>query len=102
MTTGTSDGYEGPTVGRYYQGPGQVVEFWVLDVEGTPLVIEATWFPDSPAKTPPSSERSSTRSSLAREQKHGPVQISGDSTAAQSFPFQVAAALVGLCSNQDR
>jgi hypothetical protein len=47
---GYFDGYEGPTIGRYYQGPGQVVEFWVLDVEGTPLVIEATWFPDSPAE----------------------------------------------------
>lgn len=47
---GYFDGYEGPAIGRYYQGPGQVVEFWVLDVEGTPLVIEATWFPDSPAE----------------------------------------------------
>ena len=47
---GYFDGYQGPTIGRYYQGPGQVVEFWVLDVEGTPLLIEATWFPDSPAE----------------------------------------------------
>jgi hypothetical protein len=45
---GYFDGYEGPTIGRYYQGPNQVVEFWALDVEGTPLLIEATWFPDSP------------------------------------------------------
>jgi hypothetical protein len=41
------DGYEGPTISRYYQGPNQVIEFWVLDVGGTPLVIETTWFPDS-------------------------------------------------------
>lgn len=47
---GYFDGYEGPTIGRYYQGPNQVVEFWALDVEGTPLLIEATWFPDSPAE----------------------------------------------------
>lgn len=47
---GYFDGYFGPTLGRYYQGPGQVVEFWALDVEGAPLLIEATWFPDSPAE----------------------------------------------------
>ncbi len=44
------DSWEGPTFSRYYQGPGQVVEFWVLDVEGALLSIEATWFPDSPAE----------------------------------------------------
>lgn len=44
------DGYEGPTISRYYQGPEQFVEFWVLDVGGIPLVIETTWFPDSPAE----------------------------------------------------
>jgi hypothetical protein len=37
------DGWEGPTLSRYYQGAGQVVEFWALDVEGSPLLIEATW-----------------------------------------------------------
>lgn len=45
---GYFDGYEGPTIGRYYQGADQVVEFWALDVEGSPLLIEATWFPASP------------------------------------------------------
>ena len=30
--------------GRYYQDEGQVVEYWFLDVEGTPVMIEATWF----------------------------------------------------------
>ncbi|MGH8948243.1 MAG: hypothetical protein ACRDXF_05220, partial [Acidimicrobiia bacterium] len=44
------DGYEGPTISRYYQGANQVVEFWSLDVDGTPLLIETTWFPDSPAE----------------------------------------------------
>jgi hypothetical protein len=47
---GYFDGYEGPTISRYYQGPHQVVEFWALDVEGAPLLIEATWFPESPAE----------------------------------------------------
>ena len=34
--------------GRYYQAPGQVVENWFLDLEGTPVMVEATWFPGSP------------------------------------------------------
>jgi hypothetical protein len=42
------DGWEGPTFSRYYQRPGQIVEFWVLDVEGTPLLIESSRFRDSP------------------------------------------------------
>ena len=42
------DGWEGPTFSRYYQRPGQMVEFWVLDVGGTPLTIEAAQFLDSP------------------------------------------------------
>ena len=34
----------GPTFGRYYhQSPGQVVEYWFLDVEGTPVMVEASW-----------------------------------------------------------
>lgn len=31
-----------------YTEPGQVEEFWILDVEGKRLVIVANWFPDSP------------------------------------------------------
>lgn len=38
----------GRTLSRFYQGPGQILEIWVLDVEGTRLLIEATRFPDSP------------------------------------------------------
>ena len=30
---------------RYYQGPGQIERFWILDVEGTRLVIEGSLFP---------------------------------------------------------
>ena len=29
--------------GRYYQESGQVLEYWFLDVEGTPVMVEATW-----------------------------------------------------------
>jgi hypothetical protein len=36
--------------GRYYQGSGQVLEYWFLDVEGTPIMVEATWFLDTPAE----------------------------------------------------
>ncbi len=47
--TGSSfDGWEGPTFSRYYQRPGQIVELWVLDVEGSPLLIESDRFHDSP------------------------------------------------------
>jgi hypothetical protein len=42
------DGWEGPTFSRYYQRPGQLIEYWVLDVEGTPLLIESSRFHDSP------------------------------------------------------
>lgn len=31
-----------------YTGPGYVEEFWILDVDGTRLVIEANWSPASP------------------------------------------------------
>jgi hypothetical protein len=31
-----------------YTEPGQLEEFWILDVEGRRLVIEAHWSPDSP------------------------------------------------------
>jgi hypothetical protein len=34
---------------RYYQGPGQQLEMWVLDVDGSRLLIETNRFPDSPA-----------------------------------------------------
>ena len=35
--------WEGPNWGeRYYQTAGQVVEYWFLDVEGTPVMVEAS------------------------------------------------------------
>ncbi len=35
--------WEGPTFGeRYYQAAGQVVEYWFLDVEGIPVMVEAS------------------------------------------------------------
>jgi hypothetical protein len=40
--------WDGPTFGRFYQSPGQVVEYWFLDVEGIPVMVEASWFPVSP------------------------------------------------------
>jgi hypothetical protein len=39
--------WEGPTFGRYYQAEGQIVEYWFLDVEGTTVMVEANWFPES-------------------------------------------------------
>lgn len=38
----------GPTFGeRHYQFAGQIVEYWFLDVEGNPVMVEASWFPES-------------------------------------------------------
>ena len=34
---------------RYHQGPGQIEQFWIFDVSGTRLVVNATHFPDSSA-----------------------------------------------------
>ena len=31
-----------------YSGPGHTEEFWILDIEGTRLMIEANWSPNSP------------------------------------------------------
>jgi hypothetical protein len=40
--------WEGPTWGtRFYQAEGQVEEYWFLDVDGTPVMVEASHFPDS-------------------------------------------------------
>jgi hypothetical protein len=31
-----------------YEAPGQIEEFWILEVDGTRLMIAATWYPESP------------------------------------------------------
>ena len=46
--SGTFQGWRGPDMdSRYYQGPRQYLEFWVFDVEGERLLIEASHFPSS-------------------------------------------------------
>jgi hypothetical protein len=32
---------------RYYQGPGQIEQFWVLDAKGVRLVVEGSFFPEA-------------------------------------------------------
>jgi hypothetical protein len=40
--------WNSPTWGsRYYQEEGQPLEYWFLDVEGTPVFVEASWFAES-------------------------------------------------------
>jgi hypothetical protein len=34
-----------PRGGRYVQGPGQIEKLWILNVDGTRLVIDAVFFP---------------------------------------------------------
>ena len=47
--TGTANlVWEGPTFGRFYHDPeGHVVEYWFLDVDDTPVMVEASWAPSS-------------------------------------------------------
>jgi hypothetical protein len=42
------EGLEGPS--RYQQGPGQVDEFWILDVNGKLVILDATYNPATPAE----------------------------------------------------
>jgi len=41
------DGNEGPA--RYQQGPGQIDEFWILDVDGTTVILDLMYGPATPA-----------------------------------------------------
>ncbi len=45
IDTGPGDAFYG-----YNGEPGRTEDFWILDVEGTRLMIEANWSPDSPRK----------------------------------------------------
>jgi hypothetical protein len=42
------DGWQADGFGRMYSRPGQTLEYWILDVDGRPLLIEASWYADSP------------------------------------------------------
>lgn len=44
-----SYGTETDGLARYHQGPGQIDEIWILDVDGAILVIDATYRPDTSA-----------------------------------------------------
>lgn len=35
---------------RYHQGPGQIDELWILDVDGAIVVLDAAYRPDTPAE----------------------------------------------------
>ena len=41
------DVWQGPTFARTYQREGQVLEYWFLDVEDAPVMVEAANFPDA-------------------------------------------------------
>jgi hypothetical protein len=43
-------GTEDDPAGRYNQGPGQIDELWILDVDGTVVIIDAVSRPDSRAE----------------------------------------------------
>ena len=39
-----------PTPARYHQGPGQIDELWILDVDGVLTVIDTAYFPGTPVE----------------------------------------------------
>ena len=41
------EGQSGPA--RYHQGPGQIDEFWITEVDGSIVIIDATYRPSTPA-----------------------------------------------------
>jgi hypothetical protein len=43
-----SYGVPGDEPSRYHQGPGQVDEFWILDVDGSIAIIDAMYRPNTP------------------------------------------------------
>ena len=50
---GNLESWISPTLGAFYgynTEPGRTEAFWILDIEGTRLMIEANWSPDSPRK----------------------------------------------------
>lgn len=46
----TIDTEPGDAFYGYNSEPGRTEEFWILDIEGTRLMIEANWSPSSPRK----------------------------------------------------
>ena len=58
--------------GRYHQGPGQVDQVYILDVEGQRVVIDTTYMPGTSARIERNARRSLTRfSSAARRLRRG-------------------------------
>jgi hypothetical protein len=45
-----SYGVPGDEPTRYHQGPGQIDEFWILDVDGAIVIIDAMYRPNTPAE----------------------------------------------------
>jgi hypothetical protein len=41
-------GKQDRTPSRYHQGPGQIDEFWIVDVDGVPAVIDVAWYEGTP------------------------------------------------------
>lgn len=44
-----SYGLDEQPIARFHQGPGQIDEFWILDVDGSIVILDATYRPDTPA-----------------------------------------------------
>jgi hypothetical protein len=46
--TGSGDGSPDSAPYRFHQGPTQIDEFWVLDVDGTPVLLDLAYWPETP------------------------------------------------------
>lgn len=49
LTAGV-DGNPNAAPERFHQGAGQIDEFWVVDVDGRPVALDLSYFPDTPQK----------------------------------------------------
>jgi hypothetical protein len=50
QSTFASYGIDGGEPSRFHQGPGQVDELWILDVDGAFVVLDVMYRPDTPAE----------------------------------------------------
>ena len=45
-----SFGTEADDLARYHQGPGQIDELWIIDVDGAVVILDAMYRPDTSAE----------------------------------------------------
>jgi hypothetical protein len=46
---GEFDSWQAIGADRFHDGPGQIDQLWIVNVDGTRLVVDASYFPDTPS-----------------------------------------------------